>query len=1071
MRKGIVFGLDELEKAGKEGLVPVKVSVHKEGKTFLQTFWLRPDQSLPPRAGEVVEAHPDWKGHKETGPSSGPTEEFLNNLREKLAELSLHKPTDEEVAHERQRIQTMDWAALRRRLDKITVPQKMLAFATVLSGSSLKGLAEDARKRLGRMGYDMSGQSTKGEKQVAVDKRTSAEKEEDRELEQEPKVVPATKPKRMIQTEPQPQWKSTSWDDLSSEQKKAASELYAKETGEEEKFANTADWEVDKTTGKVQPSSRKSFEARKKATVEEKAKAAARGETLADIAEADRKMAEKLSAYSSVKTIPAKGQVLKEREEPKPVNIKEELKQAGFEGFKGDLDAYFKTQAELKALKASIEEKSNALEESMSKIRPYLAKLENLEKKENKFRAKFHEDGFEYEFLQFTRSSVPWKDMYIHAFNKLSDEQKGEMRKLETSLQKLTAQEKFERESVSKSLAITKPDILGHLKNLIAAKEKGLRLFQKMMGDARKVHKSMRYVIMVDPLAKAGVRSHYRTSKQGTRFYVGPFQRDVATRHMINIAIKTLKMSDAGALVMGGPTKAEARATLERYGIPRPNEDMETAYAERHTGLFSREPIFDSTGRTKAEVEEDEKHNTGLSKPERYLGPDHADILDDYFAQVKSEQEEPSTDDLIVYMDKLEAEEQFVIPMAIKKRALAQLGRQIPERKFMKYVIMVNDLVKAEIKGHYRTSPKGLRFHVDPYSSSRLAHPKSYVELHDPRLKESEWEHEGMRIRNAGLKDNPTAVLRLRMDRITQPQKMYNFAEALSHAGLNELAGEAFLRLNSMGYGSHGPILHVRKEIFEQDKFQQVKDRGFVRYDDSSFNWNDPQGTPIQMAVRTGELRPAFWQKNENVNDVATGPGILGYATAEALRTGKSKDGLVIARDESKGEDHISAKEFNERWQSLPFFPSSPVAEKPDPVAKPGKINLQDIKHNLNADSVGRKKAGTIIAKWGYFYRHGMEPSKLADKVKRLYPGAEIVDTGDHWHAFVGGAKSGSAQDTYMYVEFRLPEAEKQKIVLPVIDVPELQGPASSELPLYLQRRRRMIITKALRQILEKKGA
>jgi len=1032
MRKGIVFGLDELEKAGKEGLVPVKVSVHKEGKTFLQTFWLRPDQSLPPRAGEVVEAHPDWKGHKETGPSSGPTEEFLNNLREKLAELSLHKPTDEEVAHERQRIQTMDWAALRRRLDKITVPQKMLAFATVLSGSSLKGLAEDARKRLGRMGYDMSGQSTKGKK-----------------VEPEAvKPVPTTKPKRMIQTEPQPQWKSKSWDDLSSEQKKIASEQYVKETGDEPKFASSVDWEVDET-GKVRPSSLESFKTRQTEVAAKKKEAAEKEKT----------------------AIPAKGTVLKEREEPKPVNIKEELKQAGFEGFKGDLDAYFKTQAELKALKASIEEKSNALEESMSKIRPYLAKLENLEKKENKFRAKFHEDGFEYEFLQFTRSSVPWKDMYIHAFNKLSDEQKGEMRKLETSLQKLTAQEKFERESVSKSLAITKPDILGHLKNLIAAKEKGLRLFQKMMGDARKVHKSMRYVIMVDPLAKAGVRSHYRTSKQGTRFYVGPFQRDVATRHMINIAIKTLKMSDAGALVMGGPTKAEARATLERYGIPRPNEDMETAYAERHTGLFSREPIFDSTGRTKAEVEEDEKHNTGLSKPERYLGPDHADILDDYFAQVKSEQEEPSTDDLIVYMDKLEAEEQFVIPMAIKKRALAQLGRQIPERKFMKYVIMVNDLVKAEIKGHYRTSPKGLRFHVDPYSSSRLAHPKSYVELHDPRLKESEWEHEGMRIRNAGLKDNPTAVLRLRMDRITQPQKMYNFAEALSHAGLNELAGEAFLRLNSMGYGSHGPILHVRKEIFEQDKFQQVKDRGFVRYDDSSFNWNDPQGTPIQMAVRTGELRPAFWQKNENVNDVATGPGILGYATAEALRTGKSKDGLVIARDESKGEDHISAKEFNERWQSLPFFPSSPVAEKPDPVAKPGKINLQDIKHNLNADSVGRKKAGTIIAKWGYFMSVEMEPSKLADKVKRLYPGAEIVDTGDHWHAFVGSAKSGSAQDTYMYVEFRLPEAEKQKIVLPVIDVPELQGPASSELPLYLQRRRRMIITKALRQILEKKGA
>ena len=39
---------------------------------------------------------------------------------------------------------------------------------------------------------------------------------------------------------------------------------------------------------------------------------------------------------------------------------------------------------------------------------------------------------------------------------------------------------------------------------------------------------------------------------------------DVFLKHQVAIAKKTLKMSDEGALVMGGMTKAEARAILAR---------------------------------------------------------------------------------------------------------------------------------------------------------------------------------------------------------------------------------------------------------------------------------------------------------------------------------------------------------------------------------------------------------------------------------------------------------------------------------------------------------------------------
>ena len=72
------------------------------------------------------------------------------------------------------------------------------------------------------------------------------------------------------------------------------------------------------------------------------------------------------------------------------------------------------------------------------------------------------------------------------------------------------------------------------------------------------------------------------------------------------------------------------------------------------------------------------------------------------------------------------------------------------------------------------------------------------------------------------------------------------------------------------------------------------------------------------------------------------------------------------------------------------------------------------------ADAMTFHKDGTITAKWGYFYRHDRTPEKYAEKIKEAFPGAFIIDTGDHWHAFVGGAKSGSAQDSYMWVRFKV---------------------------------------------------
>jgi hypothetical protein len=43
--------------------------------------------------------------------------------------------------------------------------------------------------------------------------------------------------------------------------------------------------------------------------------------------------------------------------------------------------------------------------------------------------------------------------------------------------------------------------------------------------------------------------------------------RNTFAAHQIKIAKDTLKMSDAGALIMGGMTKDEARAILAKFGI------------------------------------------------------------------------------------------------------------------------------------------------------------------------------------------------------------------------------------------------------------------------------------------------------------------------------------------------------------------------------------------------------------------------------------------------------------------------------------------------------------------------
>ena len=64
-------------------------------------------------------------------------------------------------------------------------------------------------------------------------------------------------------------------------------------------------------------------------------------------------------------------------------------------------------------------------------------------------------------------------------------------------------------------------------------------------------------------------------------------------------------------------------------------------------------------------------------------------------------------------------------------------------------------------------------------------------------------------------------------------------------------------------------------------------------------------------------------------------------------------------------------------------------------------------------------RQGVFTVKKSYYWGVTQGGSALADKIKSLLPEAFILDYGNHYHGFVGGAKSGSSKDSYFWVKFR----------------------------------------------------
>jgi hypothetical protein len=80
-------------------------------------------------------------------------------------------------------------------------------------------------------------------------------------------------------------------------------------------------------------------------------------------------------------------------------------------------------------------------------------------------------------------------------------------------------------------------------------------------------------------------------------------------------------------------------------------------------------------------------------------------------------------------------------------------------------------------------------------------------------------------------------------------------------------------------------------------------------------------------------------------------------------------------------------------------------------------------KNDIKVDALSVSN-GVYKAKRSYFRSSVNASEIMSEKIARL-PGIVVNDHGDHWHAFVGGAKPGSHQDSYIWVSFTLTDEFK----------------------------------------------
>lgn len=83
-------------------------------------------------------------------------------------------------------------------------------------------------------------------------------------------------------------------------------------------------------------------------------------------------------------------------------------------------------------------------------------------------------------------------------------------------------------------------------------------------------------------------------------------------------------------------------------------------------------------------------------------------------------------------------------------------------------------------------------------------------------------------------------------------------------------------------------------------------------------------------------------------------------------------------------------------------------------------MKTSEVKNILHTNSVSfdtlSQKDGVFTLRRGFFYRHGNDANQIAAKLQEALPNATVVDKGEVWKPFRGGASV--AQGSHWYVKF-----------------------------------------------------
>lgn len=79
---------------------------------------------------------------------------------------------------------------------------------------------------------------------------------------------------------------------------------------------------------------------------------------------------------------------------------------------------------------------------------------------------------------------------------------------------------------------------------------------------------------------------------------------------------------------------------------------------------------------------------------------------------------------------------------------------------------------------------------------------------------------------------------------------------------------------------------------------------------------------------------------------------------------------------------------------------------------------------HVEYDAFSFLNSGELQIKRSYYYRsQAGDLHALQSQLINLFPAATNVHIGEHHRAFHGGAKPGSANDSYLYVSLMLPDS------------------------------------------------